>query len=76
MMKDKPQRKDDTAKMKVSLEAPLADVANVLYYKTLTHISPNNLDTECDDSEEVKPIKVLGRKDSRQTGILLGPGER
>ena len=49
MMKDKPQRKDDTAKMKVSLKAPLADVENVLDYKTFTHISPNDQDTECDD---------------------------
>ena len=49
MMKDKPQRKDDTAKTKVSLKAPLADVANVLDYKTFTHISPNDQDTECDD---------------------------
>ena len=49
MMKDKPQRKDDTAKMNVSLKAPLAVLANVLDYKTFTHISPNDQDTECDD---------------------------
>lgn len=50
------QRKENGAKMKVSIKAPWAEVENVFDDQTIKHISPNHndLDTVCCVTEDTR----------------------